>query len=123
LIGNVPFVFSLEVRFFLPKDELTLTDIISITSGNMATLDVFGTVNRVYLSRTDAKMFLQNTDQIDDPDDEDLIYYDLKITLLPHQILMFPVELEDNIVVDPEMQIFTNTQLQYGCALYRKNSK
>ena len=57
--------------------------------------------------------FLQNTAPVPNPDDNTKVDHDMTITLLPHQIIIFPRAILANLDIDPFTEDNTNMELYH----------
>jgi hypothetical protein len=87
--------------FFFLNCFLYLLDVISITGGSQTHLDPFTAANNVYVETFGIRPgnFLKNTAPVPDPEDRSKVNHNMKITLLPHQIIIFPHAILANLDV------------------------
>ena len=101
-------------------------DVISITGGSQTHLDPFTAANNVYVDTFGIRPgnFLKNTAPVPDPDDRSKVYHNMKITLLPHQIIIFPHAILGNLDIDdfaegsPQYEMYNNEEIRYYINLY-----
>lgn len=76
-----------------------ILDIFHLVDGPNVVKDPFTTINTIYVKdingRTDC--FLQNTEPYENANNEERVDHTLTITLLPHQIIIFPATIYDNM--------------------------
>jgi len=67
-------------------------DIFCVTKGPTSLRDPFTLINPIYVKAISGKAecFLNDANAVENPSDPALIDHYLKVTLLPHQILIFP---------------------------------
>jgi hypothetical protein len=116
-LAQSPFRYDLDlghIVFFL-NNFFYLLDVISITGGSHSHLDPFTTANNVYLDTFGIKPghFLKNTAPVPNPDDNTKVDHDMTITLLPHQIIIFPRAILANLDIDPFTEDNTNMELYH----------
>ena len=96
-----PFRYDLDLGYlvFFLNIVSYLLDVISITGGSQTHLDPFTAANNVYVDTFGIRPgnFLKNTAPVPDPDDRSKVYHNMKITLLPHQIIIFPHAILGNL--------------------------
>jgi len=106
--------------FFLNRVSYLL-DVISITGGSLTHLDPFTVANNVYIETFGITPgnFLQNTAPVPNPDDNTKVDHDMTITLLPHQIIIFPHAILGNLEIDefaegsPQYEMYNNEEIRY----------
>jgi hypothetical protein len=100
-----PFRYDLDLGYlvFFLNIVSYLLDVISITGGSLTHLDPFTVANNVYIETFGITPgnFLQNTAPVPNPDDNTLVVHEMTLTLLPHQIVIFPQAILPNLDVGP----------------------
>jgi len=98
-------------------DFIYILDIFSLTNGTTASRDPFTSINTLYLKNINGKpySFLNDTEPVENPNSfDEKVDHHLTVTLLPHQILIFPVTLYDNM--DPyvinDMAMYSNDEVR-----------
>jgi len=76
-----------------------ILEIFSLVDGQTAIQDPFTSINTNYVKNVSgrANCFLSDTEPVQNPDDEQKVDHYLKVTLLPHQIIIFPKTIFDNM--------------------------
>jgi len=113
-LGNYRY-FSNFVFFFINLDHIL--EIFSLVDGQTAIHDPFTSINTNYVKNVSgrANCFLSDTEPYENPDNEEKVDHQLTVTLLPHQILIFPTTIFDNMdpTVLDEMRHYQNRELRY----------
>jgi hypothetical protein len=87
-----------------------------LSDARTASKTPFTSINTNYIKNTSGKAdcFLNNTEPVENPEDEQRVDHYLTITLLPHQIIIFPTSILDNMdsSVLENMRFYENTELR-----------
>jgi hypothetical protein len=93
-----------------------ILDIFCLNEGQTAVKNPFTVLNTSFIKTINGKVnsFLNDTEPVQNPDDEEKVDHYLKVTLLPHQIIIFPKTIFDNMdgEVLLQMRYYTDPELR-----------
>ena len=99
-----------------------IPEIFSLIDGPTAVKTPFTSINTNYVKNISgrANCFLNDTEPYENPENDQKVDHHLTVTLLPHQILIFPTTIFDNMdpTVLDEMRHYRNHELRYQSKEY-----
>ena len=95
---------------------MSFLDIISLNAGTSSSKNPFSFINQSFVKSVSGKAncFLNNTDAFENPEDDQRMDHNLTVTLLPHQIIVFPTTIFKNMDSDviERMRFYDNGEIR-----------